>query len=195
MSLIVETGEGLPDSNSYAAIADCDEYHRGHLYATDWFAATDDKKEKALRMATRTIDTLMDFNGSRATQSQALCWPRLLAEDTERALWRSWGFSYGFWNEDPMQNGVWGGYLASNAVPAGIRAATCEMARQLLIADRTKEDDTKGIKSVSLGQGAVSVTLDPADRKKIFTPLVNMMLQPFGGFRGSGFQMVSVRRA
>ncbi len=61
--LIKETGDGLPNANSYANVADGDAYFEGHLYASAWTAATTANKEKALVFATRLIDSQYQFGG------------------------------------------------------------------------------------------------------------------------------------
>ena len=78
--LIKEDGTGKVDANSYAAAADGDAYHDGHVYASVWTASTTGNKEKALVMATRLIDVSYQFNGFKKGSAQALQWPR------ERAL-------------------------------------------------------------------------------------------------------------
>jgi len=56
LTLILETGAGLANANSYATVAESDAYHDGHLYATAWTGATSGNKAAALVMATRLID-------------------------------------------------------------------------------------------------------------------------------------------
>src|SRR4051812_4817181 len=84
LALIKEDGTGKVDANSYASAADGDGYHDGHLYATDWTGATLQKKEAALVMATRVIDSMYSFHGYRAQEGQALQWPRVWARDPDR---------------------------------------------------------------------------------------------------------------
>src|SRR6516165_6200699 len=84
--LINEDGSGKADANSYATVAECDAYHDGHLYADKWAAATQAKKEAALVMATRLIDSQFQFNGFRAHSEQALQWPREKCPDPDKGL-------------------------------------------------------------------------------------------------------------
>jgi hypothetical protein len=183
ITVIVEDGTIVENANSYASVADGDTYHEGHLYGDAWNEASADEKARALVMATRTLEATMSFNGSRASSTQSLCWPRIRAENQEIVDWFAWGLSYGFWNEDPTTTGIWGPYWASNVVPPAIRAATIETARELLKSDRTLDDPTKGIQSVGVGQGAVSVSFNASDRKKIIPDMIRMMLSPYGTFR------------
>ena len=122
--LIKEDGTGKLDANSYASAADGDAYHDGHLYASAWTAATTANKEKALVMATRLIDGEFRFNGYLKTETQALQWPRTDCPDPDR------------------QGGASillpeAGFVPSNVVPTAVAKATCEMARALLISDRS----------------------------------------------------------
>src|SRR6478735_3539090 len=111
--LVKEDGTGLANANSYASAADGDAYHDGHLYATAWTVATLANKEKALVFATRLIDAEYQFNGVKAVETQALQWPREACLDPD--------------TED--------GWATSDVVPTSVRDATCELARELLIAD------------------------------------------------------------
>src|SRR6185369_3915867 len=86
LTLIKEDGTGKVDANSYANAADGDAYFDGHLYATAWTAASSGNKEKALVFATRLIDAEYQFNGYRASNSQALQWPRERCPDPDKGL-------------------------------------------------------------------------------------------------------------
>ena len=86
LTLVKEDGTGKVDANSYASVADGDAYFEGHLYATAWTAATSGTKAAALVMATRLVDTQVQFNGYRAHETQALQWPRERCPDPDRNL-------------------------------------------------------------------------------------------------------------
>ena len=123
LTLIKEDGTGRADANSYADVADGDSYFEGHLYASAWTAATAATKAAALVMATRLIDSQFQFRGFRAHDKQALQWPRTECPDPDRG-----GVVWGVRTPECVEPDV---------VPAAVVAATCEMARELLIADRT----------------------------------------------------------
>ena len=181
MTLIPEDGTGIADANSYATVEECDTYHEGHLYPQAWTAASPERKAAALVMASRTINANFTFNGWRTTAGQALEWPRYEAPDPS------------------SQGGTWYGaqasYYAENAVPYVLKAATCEMARELLAANRTADDPSKGIAKIGLGQGALEITFNPGDRKAALTEEVLRLLEPLGTPRGqaSGGQAKVVR--
>lgn len=105
MALIVETGAGLADAESYVSIEDCASYAaaRGLTFP----ASPADIAEAALRRATAYIDARYGarFDGCRVhARLQALAWPRTGAIDAE------------------------GNIVPSDEVPIEIVHATCEAA-------------------------------------------------------------------
>ena len=155
LTLIKEDGTGKVDANAYASAADGDAYHEGHLYATAWTAATLANKEKALVMATRLIDAEYQFNGVKATVAQALQWPR---EDCF----------------DPDGSDV----LASDAVPRVVLDATCEMARELLVADRTAAPAGEGLRYENVG--TTQTGYDKSDTRPVISYVAQVMLAKYG---------------
>src|SRR6478735_369066 len=123
LTLIKEDGTGKVDANSYANAADGDSYYDGHLYATAWTAATLANKEKALVFATRLIDAEYQFAGWKTSEEQALQWPRASCLDPDGTA-----------------------DLPSDAVPSALVKATCELARELLIVDRTAAPAGEGLR-------------------------------------------------
>ena len=89
MAFTPETGQGLPNSNSYATVAFADTYHadRGHVSWANLPTAT---KEQCLVRATDYIEKRFGrrFRGERKGDStqQALEWPRLNCWDDNRLL-------------------------------------------------------------------------------------------------------------
>jgi hypothetical protein len=72
MALIIETGEGLPDAESYATAAELVIY-AGKYGVT--VPATEAEQEALLRRAAVSMNA-MTWKGSRANADQALAWPR-----------------------------------------------------------------------------------------------------------------------
>src|SRR5690349_19399423 len=138
LTLIKEDGTGKVDANSYAAVADADAYFDGHLYATAWTGATPESKAGALVMATRLIDSQYQFNGFRAHTEQALQWPREKCPDPDKGLP---SVSVLQWVSDY--------FVEPDLVPVPVLQATCEMARELLIVDRTAAPAGEGLDTVS----------------------------------------------
>jgi len=69
------------------------------------------------------------FGGVRAVSGQALQWPRVSCLDP-----------------DADENVILGRYVPSNVVPKGVSDAACEMARELLVADRRPAPAGEGLK-------------------------------------------------
>jgi hypothetical protein len=190
--LVMEDGTGLANANSYASLAEFDAYNNATLYSDTVNNATRANKERALIMATRVIDTMVEFEGSRASDTQALAFPRVYVPNRE--LEQPWMYP-----AQILQGMIafgpgilYGAFWPSDIVPPPIKAATCELARYLMASDRTKDDPSKGISSLSLGSGAFSVTFNADDRKNILPDLVVAALAPFGTQRGTkeGFKRV-----
>jgi hypothetical protein len=155
LTLIKEDGTGKADANSYATSDDGVIYHYGHLYATAWSAATLAQMEAALVMATRIIDAEYQFTGVKAKADQALQWPREGCPDPDTG-------------ED----------VPSNAVPKALMDATCELARELLILDRTASPPGEGLSYQN--NGSVQTGYNKADTRPIIPKLVQAMLAKFG---------------
>ena len=167
LTLIKEDGTGRSDANAYANAADGDAYHDGHLYATAWTAATTASKEAALVFATRLIDSQFQFGGSRANETQALQWPRVNCPDPDKAATR---VLVKLWLTDS--------FVSASVVPKAVRDATCEMARELLLADRTAAPAGEGLKYQNVGPNQTGY--DKADTRPVISHVAQAMLAKFG---------------
>lgn len=155
LTLTKETGAGLADANAYADVADGDAYHEGHLYASAWTVASADQKAVALVMATRLLDAEYQFGGLRTVMTQALQWPRQDCPSPD--------------DDDA---------LADDSVPKAVVAATCELARELLIADRTAAPAGEGLKYYN--NGSVQTGYDKSDTRPIIPAVVQALLAKYG---------------
>jgi hypothetical protein len=169
--LVNEDGTGMSDANSYAAVADGDAYHDGHLYAAAWTAATTQNKEKALVMATRLIDEFFLFNGLRRSTAQALQWPRRDCPDPDS-----------------------GEAFPETSIPRPVVNATSELARALLLTDRTADPDGEGLKTWQI-VGEFAFEFDKADRRQALTVRVQAMLSKLGTFCGHRSGVAKLTRA
>lgn len=124
-------------SDSYATVSEANSYHAARLHNEEWFNAKPDEKERALKWATRLLDTF-HWKGSKTTSAQALKWPRADVDDT---------------NGDELNN---------NTIPQFLINAVSEYAWELIKGDREVDSDTKGIKEVMAGE--VMVEFDKTDR-------------------------------
>jgi hypothetical protein len=155
--LTKEDGSGLSNANAYAAVADGDAYHDGHLYATAWTAATADDKAKALVMATRVLDASWSYRGKRVKEDQSLQWPRQECPDPDDA------------ND---------GLIPTDVVPPAIQDATCELARELLIQDRTAAPPGEGIRYFK--DGTTQTGYENSTTRPIIQHLVQSMIAKLG---------------
>lgn len=167
LTLIKEDGSGKVDANSYADVADGDAYFDGHLYPLLWDTCAVDRKAEALVMATRVIDALYQFNGFRAHSEQALQWPRERCPDPDKGLPTA---SVLGWVSDT--------FVEPDVVPVLVVQATCEMARELIIADRTAAAPGEGISSTWTSTDGTRY--DKSDTRPIISAVAQAMLSKYG---------------
>jgi hypothetical protein len=177
VTVIVETGAGLANSNSYLDPAGdfATDYAAAWIYGTAWNDATDDEKAQAVVSATRTLDAQFVFRGIPSIpETQALAWPRYIRE---------------------MINGA---YVSRTVIPTAVKKATMELALALLENNRTSDtgSGTSSTKEISLGNGALKIvkTDDPAAApvKSIIPPSVRAILRDYG--HAAGGSMTPVER-
>jgi hypothetical protein len=76
MRLVVETGEGIPDANSYVDFTDVENYAPSAVLA-EWDALSEDEKTDRVIIASLFIDVSFTWSGRRKTFIQGLSWPRV----------------------------------------------------------------------------------------------------------------------
>jgi len=194
LTLVKEDGTGMSGANSYASVADGDGYFEGHLYASAWTAATSGTKAAALVMATRLVDSQFQFNGFRANETQALQWPRERCPDPDRNLVTSTPLSPVLTN-----------FVPSNVVPKPVASAVCEMARELLIADRTAAPPGEGISSTQTSTAShdasggsssqTSISYSKEDTRPVMSRVAQAMLAKYGALIQGGSGSVRLVRA
>jgi hypothetical protein len=157
LTLVKEDGSGLANANAYADVADGDAYHEGHLYATAWTGATADDKAKALVMASRVLDSHCHFNGKRANEGQGLQWPR---------------------RECPDPDDAGDGLVTSDEIPRAVQNAACELARELLVQDRTAAPPGEGLRYFN--DSSTQTGYDRSTTRPIIPHLVQSMVAKYG---------------
>jgi hypothetical protein len=129
MALIVETGTGLADAESYATLAQADDYHAARGI-TLWATMSEAEREQALRRATDYMVQAYRtrWAGVRKTDTQALDWPRY---DVPR-------------RDGPGALLYGPSFYPSDAVPVEVRNACAELAYRgaagPLMADKTRSN-------------------------------------------------------
>lgn len=78
MSLIVETGTGIANAESYISVVDATNYHAARGNAAWAALASDTEREQLLRKATDYMQSFYAgrWKGVRLTGTQSLDWPR-----------------------------------------------------------------------------------------------------------------------
>ena len=183
MALIKEDGTNVASANTYASEADGDAYHAGHRYKTDWTGADATTREEALRMATTLIDSMFEFGGKMTYSTQVLQFPRQQLPNPDLDGGAGFPRTRSFSSDFP-----------SNEVPAVVLKATCELARELIKADRTDDPDGEGIESIGLGKGAIAIKFNPSDRQELVPVLVVRMLDKVGHYKGRQTSMAKLVR-
>ena len=159
MTIIVTPGGAT--SNSYATLAEANAYHETRLHNTAWTGASDATKEAALLWATRELDTNFCWYGQKATEEQALDWPR---------------YSMYYKSGYPVDTTI---------VPIEVKNAQSELAFLLIEEDRTVADDPCCGASEAKA-GSLSVKFDKTDRKGTLSDSVIALIQEFGYPYGAG---------
>ena len=80
--MVVESGEGLVDSDSYVSVEFADDYFSARGIA-GWSDLEVESKEQALVRATDYIDNIFQWHGKQAKPEQALRFPRTNLRDFE----------------------------------------------------------------------------------------------------------------
>ena len=75
MRIVVETGQGLPNANSYIRDEDALRHLPSH-YMDDWMGMDTDDRVDRLIAASQFVDVSFQWVGKRRTLDQGLAWPR-----------------------------------------------------------------------------------------------------------------------
>jgi len=147
---------GGASANSYEDVAGADAYADERLESDAWTAETDaDVKARALIQATRRIDASANrlFSGNKATQAQALEFPRVNAKD--RA-----GYA-----------------IPENTIPTALQRATSELAILIHAQATASGNDPfglsglEGIAKAKVGDLAIEFRDSPGSSGGTFTKL------------------------
>ena len=114
--------------DSYVSLEEANNYFNSRLHAEAWTGATDTDKEKALKQATRNIDTL-PFRGAKASDAQALSFPR----------------AYTVYKDGGLV------LVTDQDIPQAVKNATCEEALSLLQNSQRKQLQEEGVDSITIG--------------------------------------------
>lgn len=159
---------GAPDANSYVTVAEADAYFGDRSYADAWPTLTN--KEQMLITSTSIIDWYITWKGSRASDTQALDWPR-----------------DGVYDE-------YGTLYPNDVIPKPVKVAVYELTLSSLDADRVADNPLDGIDEVRAGSlllkadNGLYTTRRDAIPEKIWKILANLTTR-------SGIGVVRLMRA
>jgi len=134
MSVTVIAIPGASNANSYQTVAEIDAYFEIKVPVSAsalWLDADDDPKAGAAVYATQWMDALISLTGYPTTSTQSLLWPR---------------------NSMLDKTGL--EFVDSTIIPQEWKNAHAELARELLVSDRTAELS-------QLAQGLASIRTGP----------------------------------
>lgn len=138
MALIIETGEGKADAQSYVSVVDATAYHVS-MGNTQW-SDRPDLQESCLVKATQMVDIVWGkkYLSRKCSKPQRLLFPRL-----------------GFYDNN-------GDYIDYNEIPTPLKDATCELALLYMSSgtDLLAVDDTAGIKRKTQKVGDLEETVE-----------------------------------
>ena len=159
MAITLVSDPASASANCYADIAFSDAYFETRLHSqTAWIELSPEIQAAALVQATRTLDRLVDWTGSVASDTQPLAWPRNYVQQKDRAV------------------GVY--YDADAAAfPVFLAEVCCELAMSLAAAERFGDDET-GLNS--LRAGPIALDFDESDRTEIFNDHIVMLIGSTG---------------
>ena len=154
MALVLDSTVAGASANSYTSVAEGDAYHEARLFATAWNGAATADKTAALVWATRLLDAHFEWAGSKFSLEQALRWPRFGALDRDGEL------------------------IDSNILPPELKNAVSELARLLILSDRTIESGTEGLKRLKVD--VIELEFDKLDRSETISDEVYQMISHLG---------------
>jgi len=154
MAIIVETGSGVPNANSYVTLSYCDTYFETKGYTT-WVNGDDDLKECAIINACDYMETLM-WKGQKALSTYVLSWPR-------RGVYDADGYP-----------------IYSDTIPLQVQKAQCELALRFFQNKAPLADVSSGdsyiIKEVV---GPIEISYSSSHPPNVQFPEVEALLRPW----------------
>lgn len=160
LTFIVETGQGIPNANSYVTVAEADAYLEANIHAwTKWSAQDQATKEALLIWATRYLDQRVEWNGT-PTGNNSLRWPREGVKDLD------------------------GDWIAGDVIPEQLKWATIELAWNLLTTDSTAPTSSAGLERLKVD--VIELEFTKYYTASALPSSVTALLFGLGFFRGVG---------
>jgi hypothetical protein len=164
---------GGESANSYVDLTEANEYMAGRLHTEPWKTGSV-VKEKALRQAARILDRYVEWRGVKTDEAQAMQWPRQYVPDPD------------YRTVDALDFYIDAGdyFIPKDEIPQRMKDAQCELALHLLSQDTQAVPDTAGYSQIDV-EGAVSLSVDKADRTDVIPRHVWLMVHKFGQRHGN----------
>lgn len=181
--IIVETGQGIEGSNSYANRETIDDYLATSLETAEWDAASPELKDKIIITAARILESQFKWDGRQTKFDQSMEWPR----EKVRALIR---------------------FEDQKIIPKRLIYAQAELANELSKTPsfQSRPEAAGGadqIKAISLGKGALELDFqnqsetgaNSNEGKTVVTPYIRELLEGLGSFKHNASGMVRISRS
>lgn len=182
VTVVVETGESLEDSNSYVTVAEATTYQEANPYGSAWAAYSETKKAQGVITASRILDQQFQWNGYKSNAAQAMQWPRMLCPDPDSIN-----------QAVPGSTVLNDGMLAEDAIPKAIKEAVCALALVVHLTNRESDPQGEGISSFTL-DGVMSVSFDKETRQPILPEWMTASLSKYGGLMRARGGVVRLKR-
>ena len=153
MALVLDETAGGAAANTYASLAEAEAYFLTRLHKTTWTGSIEGNKNAALVWATSLLDELVSWVGNKATEAQALRWPRELV-----------------WDEEGYK-------LSTTTIPDFLKNATAEYAMHLIGSDLTLGTNTDLVGFEFMKVGPIEIKVDKFTKKPILPQSVQTMIR------------------
>ena len=125
---------GSPTGNSYPTVLEADAYFLNRFHVSFWASLPDEDKEKLLITATNLLEWYVRWVGTKASETQALAWPRT-------------GVFTELGNEIP-----------STVIPMQVKTAVYELIVAFYEEDRTSDNGLEGLSMLKLSSLQIQAT-------------------------------------
>jgi hypothetical protein len=157
----VEDGSGVAGANSYASVAEADDYFAvDPNFLTTWNALAAEDQEILLAWASRVLDQKTIWKGYAVSATQTMGWPRTYVTDRD-------------------------GYAVdSDIVPTPVKAATFELAKFLNTNDLTVGPDTTDFRRIVVD--VIEIEYQEGVSQNAIPTILKDILTGYGVFRVGG---------
>lgn len=167
MALIVETGVGLTNANSYVTTAEASAYFSvDRVFAATWDAYG--LQDELLQWATRVIDQKVRWKGIKSVDASALRWPRSNMVDRDHA------------------------FVDTAVVPVQVKQATLEMAKWLLTHDATAGQNVNYLQRLRVD--VIELMWQPKTGQAVLPAIINEILSGLGWIASGGPRFIPIMK-